>query len=223
MSSQLTIPPHKSRGRPRTFDREAALQSALGVFWRRGYEPASILELCAAMGINPPSLYAAFGNKAQLFMKAVDHYETVFWDNAWERMAIGQNVQEDMERFFPGGRKHPDVTGRTLRLPCHSRRHQRFRRRPVCEQRPQDASRRGIRTVLYADQTEHRREVTTLQHRHRERRSRAEHHAARHVAAGAGRRIAGSTGTYRRFGHGHAIWRTTPAKVLTHRRYVARD
>ncbi len=100
MSIQTTIPPHKSRGRPRTFDREAALQSALGVFWRRGYEPASISELCAAMGINPPSLYAAFGNKAQLFMEAVNHYETSYWDDAWERMASGRDVLEDMTRFF---------------------------------------------------------------------------------------------------------------------------
>jgi len=100
MSKPTTIPAHKSKGRPRTFDREAALQSALGVFWRRGYEPASISELCAAMGINPPSLYAAFGNKAQLFMEAVNHYETEFWDDAWERMATGDDIHRDMARFF---------------------------------------------------------------------------------------------------------------------------
>ena len=77
MPRTTPVPPHRSKGRPRTFDRAAALNRALNVFWRRGYEPASISELCAAMEINPPSLYAAFGNKAQLFMEAVQHYEDV--------------------------------------------------------------------------------------------------------------------------------------------------
>jgi AcrR family transcriptional regulator len=64
-----------SRGRPRTFDREQALQSALGVFWARGYDGATLDELLAAMGgIAPPSFYAAFGSKDQLFREAVDLY-----------------------------------------------------------------------------------------------------------------------------------------------------
>ncbi|MDI6028780.1 TetR/AcrR family transcriptional regulator [Corticibacterium sp. UT-5YL-CI-8] len=100
MTDTPIIPPHKSKGRPRTFDRDAALISALGVFWRRGYEPASISELCAAMEINPPSLYAAFGNKAQLFMEAVNHYETTYWDATWERMAEVPDVHEALRGFF---------------------------------------------------------------------------------------------------------------------------
>lgn len=90
----------RSKGRPRTFDREAALICALGVFWRRGYEPASVAELCAAMGINPPSLYAAFGNKAQLFLEAVKHYEKVYWYPAWERMAEEPDLRKGIESFF---------------------------------------------------------------------------------------------------------------------------
>jgi len=97
---ETIIPFHRSRGRPRTFDREAALIRALGVFWERGYEPASISELCTAMEINPPSLYAAFGNKAQLFMEAVLHYETVYWDAAWERMEAVAEVHQAMAGFF---------------------------------------------------------------------------------------------------------------------------
>ncbi|HUU67388.1 MAG TPA: TetR/AcrR family transcriptional regulator [Methyloceanibacter sp.] len=61
-------------GRPRTFNKEEALDQALDVFWRKGYEGASICDLTAAMGINPPSLYAAFGNKEALFRQALDRY-----------------------------------------------------------------------------------------------------------------------------------------------------
>ena len=61
-------------GRPREFDVEQALDQALEVFWRNGYEGASISELTQAMGISPPSLYAAFGNKEGLFRKTLDRY-----------------------------------------------------------------------------------------------------------------------------------------------------
>jgi AcrR family transcriptional regulator len=63
-------------GRTRQFDANQALDRALEVFWDRGYEGASLEELTAAMGINRPSLYAAFGNKAELFRKALDRYQT---------------------------------------------------------------------------------------------------------------------------------------------------
>ena len=72
-------------GRPREFDIERALDRALEVFWRNGYEGASIANLTEAMGINPPSLYAAFGNKEALFRRALDRYvqqRTGFWDEA---------------------------------------------------------------------------------------------------------------------------------------------
>jgi AcrR family transcriptional regulator len=61
-------------GRPRQFDPEAALDRALAVFWRHGYEGATLPELTAAMGISRPSLYAAFGSKEQLFRQALDRY-----------------------------------------------------------------------------------------------------------------------------------------------------
>jgi AcrR family transcriptional regulator len=63
-----------SAGRPREFDLEKALDSALKVFWRKGYEGATLPDLTKAMGINRPSLYAAFGNKEALFRKAIDRY-----------------------------------------------------------------------------------------------------------------------------------------------------
>lgn len=64
----------KPRGRPRGFDTDAALDRALAVFWRRGYAGAGLAELTAAMGIAPPSLYAAFGDKRGLFLAALDRY-----------------------------------------------------------------------------------------------------------------------------------------------------
>jgi AcrR family transcriptional regulator len=62
-------------GRPRSFDTEAAVEAAMQVFWRKGYEGTSLSDLTAAMGINPPSLYAAFGSKEALFRRAMDRYE----------------------------------------------------------------------------------------------------------------------------------------------------
>jgi AcrR family transcriptional regulator len=61
-------------GRPRSFNTEEALDSAMQVFWRKGYEGASLSDLTAAMGINRPSLYAAFGDKEALFRKVLDRY-----------------------------------------------------------------------------------------------------------------------------------------------------
>lgn len=62
------------RGRPREFCTERALDRALEVFWRKGYEGASLLDLTDAMAISRPSLYAAYGNKQELFRRAIDRY-----------------------------------------------------------------------------------------------------------------------------------------------------
>jgi AcrR family transcriptional regulator len=61
-------------GRPRAFDPDAALDRAMHVFWAKGYEGASLSNLTRAMRINRPSLYAAFGNKEELFRKVLDRY-----------------------------------------------------------------------------------------------------------------------------------------------------
>jgi len=64
----------KSPGRPRAFDTDQALEAAMRLFWQKGYEGTSLSDLTAAMGINRPSLYAAFGDKEALFRKALERY-----------------------------------------------------------------------------------------------------------------------------------------------------
>ena len=63
-------------GRPRAFDADQALETAMRLFWTKGYEGTSLTDLTEAMGINRPSLYAAFGNKEELFRKAFERYIT---------------------------------------------------------------------------------------------------------------------------------------------------
>jgi AcrR family transcriptional regulator len=69
-----------SAGRPREFDRDQALERALLVFWEHGFDGTSIATLTDALGINPPSLYAAFGNKRKLFDEVVDRYVRTYGD-----------------------------------------------------------------------------------------------------------------------------------------------
>lgn len=67
-------PLSETRGRPRAFDIDQALDRAVELFWRKGYEGTSLSDLTKAMGINRPSLYAAFGDKQALFSKVIDRY-----------------------------------------------------------------------------------------------------------------------------------------------------
>ena len=71
---KMDQPARASRGRPRTFDVDEALDRALKVFWKKGYQSTSLPDLTRAMAINRPSLYAAFGDKQALFCKALQRY-----------------------------------------------------------------------------------------------------------------------------------------------------
>jgi AcrR family transcriptional regulator len=76
------------RGRPRKFDRAAALRRAMELFWQHGYEGTSLSDLTLAMGINAPSLYAAFGCKEALFREAVALFAAI------DREATNRAMQE---------------------------------------------------------------------------------------------------------------------------------
>ena len=72
--AQNKVPEGKGRGRPRAYDPQTALQQALGVFWSTGYSGASLDSIATAAGMNRPSLYAAFGDKHSLYIKALEQY-----------------------------------------------------------------------------------------------------------------------------------------------------
>lgn len=90
----------RRKGRPREFDREQALRAALELFWKRGYEPASVADLCTAMGIKAPSLYATFGNKAALFLEAVRYYEDAYWKEPAARFMAEPDLYRAVENYF---------------------------------------------------------------------------------------------------------------------------
>jgi len=88
------------RGRPRAFDEEQALDAALAVFWRNGYQGASLAELTHAMDISKPSLYAAFGNKEQLYLSALERYREQQLIKHSERLAAEPDLKSAMRAFL---------------------------------------------------------------------------------------------------------------------------
>jgi AcrR family transcriptional regulator len=81
-------------GRARAFDADQALDRAMTVFWSKGYEGTSLSDLTEAMGINRPSLYAAYGNKQELFRKALERYGE--GPSSYEREALAQPTAREV-------------------------------------------------------------------------------------------------------------------------------
>lgn len=82
------------RGRPRAFDRKAALDRATCLFWEKGFEATSITDLTTAMGIGAPSLYAAFGSKEALYAEALQHYAETNQGYVWAGFHTAPSARE---------------------------------------------------------------------------------------------------------------------------------
>jgi AcrR family transcriptional regulator len=90
----------KPRGRPRSFDRETALEKALLAFWEHGYEATSVSDLTRVMGIGAPSLYAAFGDKRSLFEEVVREYGTKYGSYGDRALAEEPTARSAVERML---------------------------------------------------------------------------------------------------------------------------
>lgn len=88
------------RGRPRAFDREAALAVAMRLFWQKGYSATSIGDLTSAMGIGSPSLYAAFGSKEALYAEALRHYTRTNEAVAWGGFFAADTARDAIAAFL---------------------------------------------------------------------------------------------------------------------------
>lgn len=99
------------RGRPRSFDRTDALERAMRLFWSRGYSGASLAELTETMGINAPSLYAAFGSKDALFREAVAHYSEHHGVEIWRALEEAPSARESIELFLLATAKAYSIPG----------------------------------------------------------------------------------------------------------------
>jgi AcrR family transcriptional regulator len=90
------------RGRPRNFDRAEVLRKAMAVFWERGYEGTSLADLTDAMGIERPSLYAAFGCKEALFREAIDLYNETEGLPARRGLTSAPTARESIDKMLRG-------------------------------------------------------------------------------------------------------------------------
>jgi AcrR family transcriptional regulator len=109
----------KRLGRPREFDPDEALDKAMLVFWRKGYEGTSLADLTEAIGINRPSLYAAFSNKEELFRRACERYGERA-DHLRKACAL-PTAREAVEAFLHGAADnmiHPERAGCMLVTSC---------------------------------------------------------------------------------------------------------
>lgn len=88
------------RGRPRSFDRDVALEKVMKVFWAKGYECAQINDFTAAISITPPSFYAAFGNKEQAFREAVDYYQRTIGAAPFDALENSATIQHGMRKWL---------------------------------------------------------------------------------------------------------------------------
>ena len=90
----------KHRGRPRSFDEETVLEALLHVFWTKGYAATSLDDLAAAAGLKRPSLYAAFGNKQQMYERVLARYEARLRAGVIRALAGERSLTDDLDDLF---------------------------------------------------------------------------------------------------------------------------
>lgn len=90
----------KTRGRPRSFDRDQALQQAMQVFWSKGYEGTTMADLTEAIGVKAPSLYAAFGDKDALFREVVEVYSRTVSAEPLRLLQAGKGIRADLQAML---------------------------------------------------------------------------------------------------------------------------
>jgi AcrR family transcriptional regulator len=93
-------PAKRGRGRPRSFDPDQALDRAVGVFWRKGFDGASLDDLSAAMGIARPSIYSAFGDKQALFLRSLERYSATVAAGPVEAMGEADGIESALGAFL---------------------------------------------------------------------------------------------------------------------------
>lgn len=91
-----------SRGRPRTFDIDKALTTAMKIFWEKGYIQTTMMDLCHAIGIKPPSFYHAFGSKEELFLKTLNYYIEFYWNEVTRQFMAESDIHEAVRKLFEG-------------------------------------------------------------------------------------------------------------------------
>jgi AcrR family transcriptional regulator len=102
-TSQETAPAAaRRRGRPRQYDPDRALADAAATFWKNGYGGTSLDDLVAATGMNRPSLYAAFGDKSDLYLKTLERYQRKSRTKTLELLADNPSLRVFLTRFYDG-------------------------------------------------------------------------------------------------------------------------
>lgn len=112
LKSKLAAGERRPRGRPRAYDPDQALSRAGEVFWKKGYDGTSLDDLAAATGMNRPSLYAAFGDKRDLYLKTLQRYRDqarAAWLNLLEddpplRLYLGRFYKSALDLYLEGAR-----------------------------------------------------------------------------------------------------------------------
>lgn len=99
MAKKRSDSPAPTRGRPRSFELDHVVDAAMLLFWRDGYEDTNLADITAATGVNPSSLYAAFGNKHGLFRAALERYQHHV-DAALETLASESSGVDDVIAFI---------------------------------------------------------------------------------------------------------------------------